>query len=62
MGFALGGLLFGYDNNVSSGAVDSLVFPKAVKNLGASSEAFRSMLSQDQIKPKQASGYQTHSE
>jgi hypothetical protein len=29
MGLALGGLLFGYDNNVSSGAVDSLVFPKA---------------------------------
>ena len=30
MGFALGGLLFGYDNNVISGAVDSLVFPKAM--------------------------------
>ena len=29
MGFALGGLLFGHDNNVISGAVDALVFPKA---------------------------------
>jgi hypothetical protein len=29
MGFALGGLLFGHDNNVISGAVDSLVFQKA---------------------------------
>ena len=34
----------------------------SVKNLGASSEAFRIMISQNQIKPKQASGYQTHSE
>ena len=30
MGFALGGLLVSYDNNVISGAVDSLVFPKAM--------------------------------
>jgi hypothetical protein len=29
MCFALGGLLFGYDNNLTSGAVGSLVFPKA---------------------------------
>jgi hypothetical protein len=33
-----------------------------VNNLAASCEAFRSMISQNQIKPKQASGYQTHSE
>ena len=33
-----------------------------VKNLGASSEAFGSMILQNQIEPNQASGYQTHSE
>ena len=35
---------------------------RAVNNLAASCEAFRSMISQNQVKPKQASGYQTHSE
>ena len=39
-----------------------IYYPAVVKNLGASSEAFRIMISQNQIKPKQASGYQTHSE
>ena len=33
-----------------------------VKHLGASSEAFSRMSSQNQLKPKQASGYQTHGE